>query len=114
MRMLFLCLLNTTLMATGQILFKLGSTGKQITNVLDIIKLFCSPIVFLALCLYAVTTGLWLYILSQTPISQAYPIQALAFPLVLAISMLLFHEQVTLSKWIGIGIIVLGVTIATR
>lgn len=114
MKTTLLCLFNTCLMATGQILFKMGSSGKQIESVLDIVKLFFSPIIFLALCIYAATTGLWLYILSKTPLSYAYPIQALAFPLVLTVSVLLFHEQVTLSKWIGIVIIVAGVTIATR
>lgn len=114
MKMTLLCLLNTCLMATGQMLFKVGSTGKNIASILDIIKLFFTPIVFVALCLYAATTGLWLYILSRTPISHAYPIQALAFPLVLLVSMIFFHEQVSSVKWIGIAIIVCGVFIATR
>lgn len=101
-------------MATGQMLFKLGSNGKQINSLFDIIKLFFTPIVFLALCLYAGTTGLWLYILSKTPISQAYPIQALAFPLVLIVSSFVFHEQISINKWIGVLIIVAGVTVATH
>lgn len=114
MKMTLLCLLNTCLMATGQIMFKAGSAGKSIGNWLDIIRLFFTPIVFFALCLYAATTGLWLYILSRTPMSHAYPIQALAFPLVLFASMAFFHEQVSVIKWIGIGIIVCGVFVATR
>lgn len=95
-------------------LFKVGSNGKELHSVWDIFKLFFSPVVFLALCLYAATTGLWLYILSRTPISQAYPIQALAFPLVLVASMIFFHEQISPMKWVGIAVIVLGVCIATR
>lgn len=114
MKMLLLCLLNTFLMAAGQILFKVGSSGKSIGNLTDILKLLFSPIVLLALCLYGGTTCLWLYILSKMPISQAYPIQALAFPLVLLVSMFFFQESVTATKWIGIGIIVFGVFIATR
>lgn len=114
MKMTLLCLLNTCLMATGQMMFKAGSAGKSVGSVLDIIKLFFTPIVFIALCLYAATTGLWLYILSRTPMSHAYPIQALAFPIVLLASMLIFREQVTPMKWIGVGVIVCGVFIATR
>lgn len=112
--MTLLCLLNTLLMATGQMLFKFGSAGKEITSLLDIIKLFFTPVVFFALCLYAGTTGLWLYILSRVPISHAYPIQALAFPIVLAASMVFFHESVSVMKWLGIAIIVCGVFVATR
>ncbi|WP_125116834.1 EamA family transporter [Agathobaculum sp. Marseille-P7918] len=114
MKMTVLCLLNTFLMATGQMLFKFGSSGKEITSILDIIKLFFSPVVFIALCLYAATTGLWLYILSRTPMSHAYPIQALAFPIVLLASMVFFRETISPMKWIGVFIIVFGVFVATR
>lgn len=114
MKMTLLCFLNTCLMATGQMMFKAGSAGKSIGSILDIIQLFFTPIVFIALCLYAATTGLWLYILSRTPMSHAYPIQALAFPIVLLASMFFFHEQVTPIKWVGIAVIVCGVFIATR
>ena len=48
MKMTLLCFLNTLMMATGQMLFKAGSAGKSIGSVLDIIKLFFSPIVLLA------------------------------------------------------------------
>ena len=114
MKMTLLCLLNTALMATGQMLFKYGSSGKSITGIMDIIRLFFSPVVFCALCLYAATTGLWLYILSRVPLSFAYPIQALAFPLVLLASMLIFKESISVTRWIGVLVIVCGVMIATR
>lgn len=114
MKTVLLCLLNTALMSTGQMLFKVGANGKEFHSVLDFVRLFFTPVVFIALCLYAATTGLWLYILSRTPMSQAYPIQALAFPLVLFASMIFFHEQISITKWIGIAIIVLGVFVATR
>lgn len=106
--------MNTGLMATGQMLFKYGANGKSITSVLDIIRLFFTPVVFCALCLYAATTGLWRYILSQMPMSFAYLIQTLAFLLVLMASMMIFKEQISPARWIGVLIIALGVIIATR
>lgn len=114
MKMTALCLLNTMLMATGQMLFKTGSAGRENSSMIDIIKLFFTPIVFFALCLYAATTGLWLFILSRTPMSHAYPIQALAYPLVLGASAIFFNEQITPLKWLGIVIIVCGVFVATH
>lgn len=114
MKITLLCLLNTCLMATGQILFKTGSSGKEINSLLSLIKLFFNPIIILALFLYAGTTGLWLYILNKASLSFAYPIQALAFPLVLAASIFFFNESVSLTRWIGVGIICVGVFIATR
>lgn len=114
MKMTILCLLNTMLLTTGQMLFKAGSTGHEINSALDIIKLFFTPLVFFALCLYAATTGLWLFILSRTEMSHAYPLQALAYPLVLGASAIFFNEQITPMKWIGIVVIICGVCIATR
>ena len=112
--MTLLCFLNTLLMVTGQMMFKYGSAGKSIASIADIIKLLFSPIIFTALCIYGVTTMLWLYILSKTPISYAYPIQALAFPIVLIASMFLFNESIPPMRWVGVIIIMCGVFIATR
>lgn len=107
-----LCLLNTLLMVIGQTLFKIGSNGKQFDSVQNIIKVIFSPVILLALTIYAGTTILWLYILSKTELSFAYPIQALAFPLVLIISSILFHEQIPIQRWAGIALIFAGVYIA--
>lgn len=112
MKEIFLCLLNTLLMVCGQILFKLGSNGKSINKVSDIISLVFSPAILLALTLYAGTTLLWLYILSRTKLSFAYPIQALAFPIVLIASSFIFREYIPINRWIGVGIIFIGVIVA--
>ena len=52
MKMLILCLVNTLMMVCGQILFKIGSNGKEITSLIDMIRLMFSPVVLIALCLY--------------------------------------------------------------
>ena len=114
MKTTLLCLLNTVLMATGQMLFKYGSAEKSITGIVDMIKLLFSPVVLFALCLYGGTTMLWLYILSRTPMNFAYPIQALAYPLVLVSSTILFHEQIPPIRWFGVFIIIVGVFVATH
>lgn len=114
MKYFVLCIINTLLMSTGQIMFKLGSRNSEISSLSGVIKLLFNPIVFAALCLYALTTMLWLYILNKVPISFAYPIQALAFPLVLLFSIAIFKEEVSFIKWIGVMIICFGVYISTK
>ena len=96
MKMTLLCLLNTGLMVTGQILFKVGSQGKTLSSISDMVRLMFSPVVLVALCLYAGTTMLWLYILSKVDISFAYPIQALAFPVVMIVSAFLDAARSTI------------------
>lgn len=112
MKDIILCLINTFLMVCGQMLFKLGSQNRSITKFSDIITLLFSPTILLALCVYAGTTMLWLYILSRVKISLAYPIQALAFPVVLIASALIFGEEIPVNRWIGVIIICVGVYIS--
>lgn len=114
MKMVVLCLMNTVLMATGQMLFKYGSRGTEISGIMNIFRLFFTPTIFCALCLYAVSTGLWLYILSRVSINFAYPIQSLSLPLVLIASHFLFREDLTVSKLVGAAIICVGVIVATK
>jgi len=114
MKYLFLCLLNVALLVTGQTLFRAGVGNQNFTSVFEIIKIMFSPLVFAGLVLYALTTILWLYILSVMPLSRAYPIQALAFPTVLIISKVLFNEDVSFIRWAGAGVIFIGVVLIAQ
>jgi drug/metabolite transporter (DMT)-like permease len=114
MKYTLLCILNVASLAGGQILFKQGMKDKIIDSVPAMIRVLFTPFVFSALVLYALTTILWLYILNKVPISRAYPIQALAYPLVLILAKLLFNESITVSRLIGIGIIVIGVIVVAQ
>ena len=95
-------------------MFKLGTRGKEISSFTDIMKLLLYPYMILAVALYAGATLLWIYILTKIPLSYAYPIQALAFPLVVALSFFLFKETVPINRWIGVGIIVFGALVASK
>ena len=114
MRNTALCLLNVVLLLCGQLLFKYGARNREVSSVTDVVKLMFSPPILIAVVVYAVATLLWIYILTKIPISYAYPIQALAFPLVVVMSSFLFNEKIPTNRWIGIGIIILGVLVASR
>jgi len=109
-----LCLSNVGFLVGGQLLFKRGVSGREISSLPDVVKLMFKPSIIVAIILYAGATLLWIYILTRIPISYAYPIQALAFPLVVVCSFFLFKEAVPIQRWIGLGIIVLGAFIASR
>ena len=114
MKILMLCLLNAVLLVCGQLLFRLGARGREISALQDMLKLLLSPYIIAAVALYAGATLLWVYILTKAPLSFAYPIQALAFPLVVILSAVIFHEAVPVHRWVGIGVIMLGVLIASK
>lgn len=108
MRNLFLCILNMLLMSLGQLLFRAGCKGKILDSLQSMLHLIFSPIILLALLIYAGSTVLWMYILSKVEMSYAYPIQSLAVPLVVVISCFIFKEPVPISRWIGLVIVIIG------
>ena len=95
-------------------LLRYGAHNRDISSVLDVVKLMLNPLMMSAVAIYIAATLLWVYILTKIPISYAYPIQALAFPMVVALSFLIFKETVPINRWIGVGIIVIGSYVASR
>jgi len=56
----------------------------------------------------------WAAALSKFQLSYAYPFMSLAFALVLLMSAILFRESLTLPKLLGLLLIALGITVASR
>jgi len=114
MKYIFLCFVNVTCLIIGQLLFKIGTKDKTFDSAIAIVKTVFSPIILSGLFLYALTTILWLYILTKMPINRAYPISALAYPSVLIMSKFLFNENITVMRWIGVGIIFIGIVMVVH
>jgi drug/metabolite transporter (DMT)-like permease len=51
-------------------------------------------------------------VLSRVPLSYAYPLLALNYVLVVAISAWFLGESVSAQRWVGVGVIMLGFLIA--
>ena len=49
-----------------------------------------------------------MYIVKHYPLSVAYPMISLSYVLGLLAAILFFHESVSVMKWVGVGLIVLG------
>jgi drug/metabolite transporter (DMT)-like permease len=64
-----------------------------------------------AVVLYFGLTVLWVWILSFTPLSRAYPFVALAFALTPVLGGLLFGEPLTLRLLAGIGFVLCGLVL---
>ncbi len=98
-------------MSGGQVLFKMaairygladGTTTERILNLLYNLY-FLS-----AIALYAGFAVLWVWILSFTPLSRAYPFVALAFAVTPLLGGLLFGETISLRLALGIALILGG------
>lgn len=58
---------------------------------------------------------LWMHILKRYDFSLAYPVTSLTFVFSVFAAYFVFHEQIPVNRWIGVGLITLGVVfIASR
>ena len=103
-------------MSAGQGLFKMaaigygaagGSAGERLLTLLHNLY-FLS-----AVALYAGFSVLWVWILSFTPLSRAYPFVALAFVLTPLLGGLLFGEPISLRLSLGMLLILCGLFLVT-
>jgi drug/metabolite transporter (DMT)-like permease len=97
-------------MAGGQLLFKMAALrvaheGPFIERAMSVLL---NGYFLVALVLYAALAGLWVWILTFTPLSRAYPFVALAFALTPALGGLVFAEPISVRLVIGIGLILCG------
>lgn len=102
----------------SQVLFKkgtayLGSFGEAITTPMMLSK-YLNLYIVLGLLFSVISIVSWLYALSKLPLSHAYPYMSLTFPLVLFFSFVIFGEQVSWLRWLGVMLIVFGLVIVGR
>lgn len=104
-----LSLINTLLLVTGQILIKIGLDKNGGIKISSFWSIFFIPDIFFGLLLYVLATFVWFIILSRMNLSVAYPMQSLSYVFGIFAASLVFKETITMSKWIGIIFIVIGV-----
>ena len=63
---------------------------------------------------YALSVVVWVFGLSRVPVSIAYPLLSVGYVVNAVAAHYLLGEAVSASRWVGIGFIVLGVTLVAR
>ena len=63
---------------------------------------------------YVLSLFVWILGLSRVPVSIAYPLLSLGYIVNAIAAHYLFGEAVTVSRWLGIGFIVVGVWLVAR
>ncbi|AWP25486.1 transmembrane small multi-drug resistance protein, putative [Paenibacillus vortex V453] len=101
--------LNVIMLSGGQILFKVGLERMGGVNLAQSWKAIFNPIIFSGLMLYVIATLIWFVVLSRIPLSIAYPTQSIAYILGIFAAVYMFNEPVSLMKWIGASLILIGV-----
>jgi drug/metabolite transporter (DMT)-like permease len=97
-------------MAGGQVLFKVAALrfagGAPLGD--RVLGLLQNWVFLLALALHLGLAVLWVWILSFTPLSRAYPFVALAFAVTPLLGGLVFAEPITIRLLFGISLILCG------
>lgn len=120
-------LINWTLIFTGvflnavaQLLLKAGTNAVghfhfATENIVPIgWKLATQPAIIGGMACYAVSLVVWIMALSRVEVSVAYPMLSVGYVLNAIAAWYFFGEAVSVTRLIGIGVIILGVYIVAR
>jgi multidrug transporter EmrE-like cation transporter len=109
----FLLSVFTTI--AGQLLLKKATSSQRLSfdasNLVPSLMALATNPFLLAWILFAgVSAALWIYVLSRFELSLAFPVSTtLSYILILVLSWWLFGEQMTIMRWIGIGLMCVGI-----
>jgi multidrug transporter EmrE-like cation transporter len=113
-----LILLAVMLGAVGQIVMKRGMQiyGEvSATSVWgQLVPILKTPQVTIGLLCYALSAVLWIAVVSSVDLSLAYPMVSFAYVVVFVASWLMFGEQISALRLVGLLIIVSGVIVISR
>ncbi|HQT25599.1 MAG TPA: SMR family transporter [Burkholderiales bacterium] len=117
----FLLILTGVLLnAAAQLLLKAGTNAVGTFsfspgNILPIgLKIATQPPIIGGLACYAISVVVWIMALSRVEVSIAYPMLSIGYVVNAFAAWYLFGENLSISRLIGIGIIIVGVYIVSR
>jgi len=116
LRIIILTIIQCILLTCGQVCFKLAVEKIEkfqwawtyFTQILTNWWLLASGIFMIT------ATILWGYILKHYEFSVAYPITAFAYVFGMLAAIFIFHETVSLTRWIGVALIITGVMFVVK
>ena len=101
-------------LAAGQILFKIAANQTTLggDKLPMLSTLFSLPMVA-ACMLYAITVVLYVYLLRQVPLSQAYMFSLAGSVLVIGAAIVFFGEEFSLRYALGATMVLFGIVLST-
>ena len=116
MRLFLIAIVQSMLLCGGQVLLKFALQKMGVFS--WTVHFFASQLTnwwFLGcgIC-YAAATVLWMYIIKNFPFSMAYPLISLSYVFGMLAAMLIFHESIPATRWIGVALIMGGCILVAR
>ena len=103
---------TVSLSAFAQMALKIGtrslqsSAGKGVSA--TILSVVSSPFIWLGLGIYAASVLAWLWVLSKTDVSVAYPFVGISFVLTAVMGAMFLHENVSPLRIAGTMLVIFG------
>ena len=110
-KLFLLIIFNAFLLVTGQVFWK---TGIVVTAGAPWWRFLFAPWTLAGFAAFGLAAGIWFYIIARIPLSQALPVQSIAFVFGALAGVFFFHEGVSLARWIGIALIFSGIYLVAR
>lgn len=107
-----IALVSISLGSYAQYFFKKGLTKFSLgeLSLINLIKsIFSEWHIITGIMLYGISLLLWFYVLSQLPLSKAYPLVSLGYIISIFLGFYLLDEPLTTFKIIGVIFICIGV-----
>lgn len=109
-KILPLAIVQSALLAAGQVFLKFALTKMKHFNwTWEFLGSLLTNWQF-AVCgvLFLAASLLWMYMIKAFPLSVAYPMVSLSYVFGMVAAIVFFHEDVTLTRWIGVAFIMFG------
>jgi uncharacterized membrane protein len=112
----FLILLSVFFTTGGQLLQKIGATkAAAMPSKAHFLKRISSQTeTWWAITCLAVGTVLWLAVLYRMEVSKAFPFLSIGFVLVVLISRYYLNETISVTRWLGLGLIGSGIVLISQ
>lgn len=116
----YLILLCALLLTTGQVFWKhgldkMGGFNPSIGSIWGKLLILCSsPYIVVGSLIYVAATLLWLNVISNAPLSIAYPLMSVSYVLGVIAARLVFGEAVPMTRWFGVGVVCIGIYFISR
>lgn len=96
--------MNQVTDANGAATLSAGSAKAIATNL----------VVWGGLGLFGLSAVAWLFVLSRTSLSFAYPFASLTYLLIVLVDRFVFHEEIPAARWAGVALIMTGIVLVAR
>jgi len=114
---IILTVISTALLVVNQISLKMWISNNEVTlwplNK-KLVYSILSPEILVSLLSIIIGGVIWIYLLKKIEFGILYPMISISYIWGLIAAKYVFHEDISVNRWIGVGIIMVGIFLIVR